>query len=93
VFFKELSALLLSHLIGVTSTEQLYGFIAGSGPDPEEVLMAVQVGDTKVAFKSGYEKYVRVEAREGSVNGTSDAIGPMEQWEPVFQVNCLVTVV
>ncbi len=58
----------------------------GSGPDPEEVLLAVRVTDTKVALKSGYEKYLRVEGKEGAVKGISDAVGSMEQWEPVFQV-------
>ncbi|XP_037070739.1 protein FRG1-like [Pollicipes pollicipes] len=56
----------------------------GEGPDPEEVLMAVPVGDTRVAFKSGYGKYVGVDAKDRMV-GRADAIGPMEQWEPVFQ--------
>ncbi len=46
--------------------------------------MAVRVTDTKVAFKSGYEKYLRVDGG-GSVRGIADAVGTMEQWEPVFQ--------
>lgn len=58
----------------------------GDGPDPEEVLLAVRVNDTKVAFKSGYEKYLRVDSKDGVVRGISDAVGNMEQWEPVFQV-------
>lgn len=56
----------------------------GEGPAPEEILTAIKVNDTKVAFKSGYGKYVRVNA-DGLVVGRSDAIGSMEQWEPVFQ--------
>jgi protein FRG1 len=58
----------------------------GDGPDPEEVLLAVRVNDTKVAFKSGYEKYLRVDGRTGALMGVSDAVGPMEQFEPIFQV-------
>ena len=58
----------------------------GDGPSPEEVLLAVKVNDTKVAFKSGYEKYLRVDSKDGVVRGISDAVGPMEQWEPIFQV-------
>jgi len=58
----------------------------GDGPDPEEVLLAVRVNDTKVAFKSGYEKYLRVDGRTGEVMGVADAVGPMEQFEPIFQV-------
>lgn len=58
----------------------------GEGPAPEEILTAVTINERKVAFKSGYNKYLRVE-KDGTVTGRSDAIGPMEQWEPVFQVN------
>ena len=47
--------------------------------------MAVPVGDQRVAFKSGYGKYLGVDAKDRMV-GRADAIGPMEQWEPVFQV-------
>lgn len=58
---------------------------SGEGPSPEEVLTAITVNENKVAFKSGYGKYLGVN-KEGSVIGRSDAIGSMEQWEPVFQV-------
>jgi hypothetical protein len=43
------------------------------------------VNETKIAFKSGFEKYLRVE-KDGVVRGVADAVGAMEQWEPVFQV-------
>ncbi|KAK9885093.1 hypothetical protein WA026_009317 [Henosepilachna vigintioctopunctata] len=56
----------------------------GEGPSPEEILTAVFINERKIAFKSGYNKYLRVE-KDGIVTGRSDAIGPMEQWEPVFQ--------
>ena len=53
--------------------------------------MAVPVGDQRVAFKSGYGKYLGVDAKERMV-GRADAIGPMEQWEPVFQVGRVAAV-
>jgi len=56
----------------------------GDGPSPEEILTGVAVSDTKVAFKSGYGKYLGV-SKDGTVTGRADAIGPLEQWEPVFQ--------
>jgi len=56
----------------------------GEGPDQEEILMAVPVGDSRVGFKSGYGKFVGVDAKDRMV-GRADAIGPKEQWEPVFQ--------
>lgn len=56
----------------------------GDGPAPEEILTAFPVNETKVAIKSGYGKYLRVDS-EGAVTGRSDAVGPMEQWEPIFE--------
>ncbi|GFQ66090.1 protein FRG1 [Trichonephila clavata] len=72
----------------------------GTGPDPEEILTAIRVSDTKIALKSGYNKYLRV-GMDGRLYGRSDAIGSMEQWEPVFQderiailsaLNCFISV-
>ncbi|KAK4882407.1 hypothetical protein RN001_005726 [Aquatica leii] len=56
----------------------------GDSPAPEEILTAVPISERKVALKSGYGKYLKVE-KNGIVTGRSDAIGAMEQWEPVFQ--------
>ena len=58
---------------------------SGEGPDPEEVLLAIRVTESKIALKSGFEKYLRVD-KDAVVRGISDAVGAMEQWEPVFQV-------
>ncbi|KAJ8882700.1 hypothetical protein PR048_014512 [Dryococelus australis] len=55
----------------------------GRSPSPEEVLTAFPVSAGKVALKSGYGKYLRVD--KGTVVGRSDAVGPLEQWEPIFQ--------
>ncbi|BET01166.1 FRG1-like family [Nesidiocoris tenuis] len=72
----------------------------GEGPSPEEILTAVVVNDRKVAFKSGYDKYLGV-TKEGTVTGRADAIGALEQWEPVFEdgklalqscMNCFMSV-
>lgn len=57
----------------------------GEGPSPEEILTAFPVNETKVALKSGYGKYLGVD-QKGVVIGRSDAVGAMEQWEPIFQV-------
>lgn len=56
----------------------------GEGPSPEEILTAIRLSDTKIALKSGYGKYLGVSI-DGVVMGRSDAIGSLEQWEPVFQ--------
>ena len=47
-------------------------------------MTAIKLGDTKIALKSGFDKYLSVDTK-GRVVGRSDAIGPREQWEPVFQ--------
>lgn len=56
----------------------------GDGPSPEEIFTAFPINDTRVAFKSGYGKYLKVE-KDGMVTGRSDAVSAMEQFEPVFQ--------
>lgn len=56
----------------------------GEEPDPEEVITAIRVSDTKIALKSGYNKYLSIDAQNRLV-GRSDAIGTKEQFEPVFQ--------
>ncbi|KAJ0183506.1 hypothetical protein K1T71_001482 [Dendrolimus kikuchii] len=56
----------------------------GDGPSPEEIFTAFPAGETKFALKSGYGKYLGV-SKDGVVIGRSDAVGPMEQWEPVWQ--------
>ncbi|EDW95208.2 uncharacterized protein Dyak_GE22421 [Drosophila yakuba] len=38
----------------------------------------------KGSFKSGYGKYLKIEM-DGMVTGRSEAVGGMEQWEPVFE--------
>jgi protein FRG1 len=56
----------------------------GEAPDQEEVMTAIRVNDTKVAFKSGYNKYLSIDGQNRLV-GRSEAIGAREQFEPVFQ--------
>lgn len=57
----------------------------GDGPAPEEILTALQINDRHLAFKSGYGKYLKVE-KDGVITGRSEAVGGMEQFEPIFQV-------
>lgn len=54
------------------------------GPAPEEIFTAILVNDSKVAFKSGFDKYLSID-KNGRVTGRSDAVGPLEQWEPVIE--------
>lgn len=60
----------------------------GEPPAPEEILTAFPVNETRVAFKSGYGKYLNVTIRSAGeddlVTGRSDAVGVNEQFEPVF---------
>lgn len=54
------------------------------GPSPEEIFTAIVVNDSKIALKSGFDKYLSID-KNCRVTGRSDAIGPLEQWEPVFE--------
>lgn len=54
------------------------------GPSPEEILTAFIIDGKKIAFKSGYNKYLSADTN-GRVTGYSDAVGTNEQWEPVFE--------
>uniref|UniRef100_A0A8C4R053 FSHD region gene 1 n=1 Tax=Eptatretus burgeri TaxID=7764 RepID=A0A8C4R053_EPTBU len=54
------------------------------GPSQPEQLTAVKLSDSRIALKSGYGKFLGVQS-DGVVQAKADAIGPREQWEPVFQ--------
>nr|XP_009857683.1 protein FRG1 [Ciona intestinalis] len=56
----------------------------GDGPDLPEQLTCVVISDSKVAFKTGFGKYLSID-RNNKVVGISDAISSKEQWEPVFE--------
>ncbi|KAI4492896.1 hypothetical protein M0804_002687 [Polistes exclamans] len=56
----------------------------GEGPSPEEILTAFRISDNLIALKSGYGKYLGVD-KNGVVVGRSDAVGAIEQWEPIFE--------
>lgn len=62
----------------------------GEGPSPEEILTAFPISETKIALKSGYGKYLGVD-KKGTVIGRNDAVGSIEQWEPIFQVIYIYT--
>ncbi|XP_071499967.1 protein FRG1-like [Diadema antillarum] len=57
---------------------------AEEGPSQPEQLTAIQISESKVAFKTGYGKYVSVDEKKRVV-GRSEAMGPREQFEPIFQ--------
>lgn len=58
----------------------------GEEPDPQEIFTTIMAGSNKVAFKSGYNKYMKIES-DGKITGRSEAVGAMEQWEPIFDEN------
>lgn len=60
-------------------------YCEGESPLPEEILTAIAISETRIALKSGYGKYLGVD-KDGLIVGRSDAIGPLEQFEPIFQV-------
>lgn len=56
----------------------------GGEPDPAEIFTIVRVSENRIALKSGYNRYVGVNSA-GELIGRSEAIGPRETWEPVFE--------
>lgn len=58
----------------------------GDGPEPEEIFTALAINERHIALKSGYGRYLKVE-KDGIITGRSEAVGGLEQFEPVFQVN------
>ncbi|KAF2351125.1 Protein FRG1 [Trinorchestia longiramus] len=57
----------------------------GDGPSPEEVLTSLPTGDShKVAFKSGYGKFVGIDGK-GKLVGRTEAMGPREMFTPVYE--------
>lgn len=75
---------LISPFILFTNNNKCF-YLIGEGPLPEEILTAIIVSETRIALKSGYGKYLGVD-KDGVITGRSDAIGPLEQFEPIFQV-------
>lgn len=55
------------------------------GPSPEEILTLFKPPDASwVSLKSGYGKFLGVD-KNGTVLAMSDAVGPRERWEFVFE--------
>ena len=49
----------------------------------------VRVSDNKVALKTAYGRYVSVNSA-GELIGRSEAVGPRETWDPVFEEVCVM---
>lgn len=60
--------------------------LSKEAPDPEEILSVIKAGDTRIALKSGYGKYLSVDANNRLI-GRSEAVGEREQFQVVFQVS------
>ncbi|CAF1274848.1 unnamed protein product [Adineta ricciae] len=56
----------------------------GEGPDQQQILTVIRISENKVAFKSGFGKYLAIN-KNGLVIGRSEAIGMREHFEPVFE--------
>lgn len=63
----------------------LCSLFQGDGPEPEEIFTALAINERHIALKSGYGRYLKVE-KDGIITGRSEAVGGLEQFEPVFQV-------
>lgn len=54
------------------------------GPDDEEIFTLIRISETKIALKSGYGKYISVNAR-GEIYARAEAVGPQEQIDVVIE--------
>lgn len=60
-------------------------FEEGEPPNPEEILIMLKSpDDAKISLKTGFGKYVGVDA-EGVLVAVADAVGPRERFEIIFQ--------
>jgi len=59
----------------------------GEEPSPEEIFTAIRINDNRIALKSGYGKYLKVDSATGAIVGRSDAVSAPELWEPIFDVS------
>lgn len=57
---------------------------SSEGPAPPEQFSVIPVSERKFCLKSGYGKYLGVDSASRLI-GRADAMGPREQFEPVFQ--------
>lgn len=58
--------------------------LCDNGPAEEEIYTMIKISTTKVAFKTGYGKYISVNA-QGNILARSEAVGPQEQLEVVIE--------
>lgn len=56
----------------------------GDQPSPEEVLMAMKCGEGKFSLKSGFDRFLRLN-KLGQLAGVSEAVGGLEQFEPIWE--------
>ena len=70
----------------------IFSNIALEGPSPPEQFVVIPVSERKFALKSGYGKYLGIDNKDRLI-GRADAMGPREQFEPVFQDVSFYTVV
>eukprot|EP01134_Creolimax_fragrantissima_P007273 CFRG7273T1 len=75
LFATETAKLVLGAMTDPTDT---------NGPDPAEIFTVVQLGDNKVALKSGYDRYIGTNTH-GKLTGYAEAVGQLETWEFIME--------
>jgi protein FRG1 len=58
---------------------------SGECPDPEEILTCLRIGDSQLALKTGFDKFIGLIANDDRLQAVSDAAGQRELFEPIFQ--------
>ena len=82
-FLSNLPHLVLALVFGRPFIHYVCTPSLGEGPDPAEVFTIVRVSENRIALKTGYDRYVSVNSA-GELIGRTEALGPREMWEPVF---------
>lgn len=54
-------------------------------PEPAQMFTVIRPNETQIALKTGYGKFVSVDNIQCKLQALTEAVGPLEHFEPVFQ--------
>ncbi|XP_003740289.1 protein FRG1 homolog [Galendromus occidentalis] len=73
--------------IGAKDNGSLELWVSEDAPNPEPAQMftVIRPNETQIALKTGYGKFISVDNIQCKLEALTEAIGPLEHFEPVFQ--------
>lgn len=54
-------------------------------PEPAQMFTLLRASDNQLAIKTGYGKFISPEGVDCKLRAVTEAVGLLEQWQPVFQ--------